>query len=82
VQGELGEVTLSTPRDREGIFEPKIVAKHQRRIPDFDEKILTLYAQGMTTRDIQEIVQDLCGVEVSATLVLEITADLDAEVTV
>jgi len=81
VQGELGEVTLSTPRDREGTFEPQIVEKHQRRIPDFDEKILALYAKGMTTRDIQEIVQDLYGVEVSATLVSEITADLDAEVT-
>jgi putative transposase len=81
VQGELGEVTLSTPRDREGTFEPQIVGKHQRRIPDFDEKILALYAKGMTTRDIQEIVKDLYGVEVSATLVSEITADLDAEVT-
>jgi putative transposase len=81
VQGELGEVTLRTPRDRESTFEPKIVEKHQRRIPDFDEKILALYAKGMTTRDIQEIVQDLYGVEVSATLVSEITSDLDAEVT-
>lgn len=81
MQGELGEVTLRTPRDREGTFEPKIVEKHQRRIPDFDEKILALYAKGMTTRDIQEIVKDLYGVEVSATLVSEITADLDAEVT-
>lgn len=81
VQGELGEVTLSTPRDRDGTFEPVIVEKHQRRIPDFDEKILALYAKGMTTRDIQEIVEDLYGVEVSATLVSEITADLDAEVT-
>jgi putative transposase len=81
VQGGLGEVTLSTPRDREGTFEPQIVGKHRRRIPDFDEKLLALYAQGMTTRDIQEIVQDLYGVEVSATLVSEITADWDAEVT-
>jgi len=81
VQGDLGELALSTPRDREGTFEPKIVEKHQRRIPDFDAKILALYAKGITTRDIQEIVQDLYGVEVSATLVSEITADLDAEVT-
>lgn len=81
VQGELGEVVLSTPRDRDGSFEPKIIEKHQRRIPDFDAKILALYAKGMTTRDIQEIVQELYGVEVSATLVSEITADLDAEVT-
>ena len=50
-------------------------------MPGFDEKILALYAKGMTTRDIQEIVQELYGVEVSATLISEITADLDAEVT-
>tara|TARA_B100000949_G_scaffold58486_1_gene51712 strand:+ start:22 stop:1263 length:1242 start_codon:yes stop_codon:yes gene_type:complete len=81
VQGDLGEVTLNTPRDRDGTFEPQIIEKHQRRIPDFDEKILALYAKGMTTRDIQEIVEELYGVEVSATLVSEITADLDAEVT-
>ena len=48
----------------------------------FDEKILALYAKGMTTRDIQEIVRNLYGVEVSATLVSEITEDLDAEVTI
>jgi len=81
VQGDLGEVTLDTPRDRDGTFEPQIVTKHQRRVPGFDEKILALYAKGMTTRDIQEIVRELYGVEVSATLVSEITADLDAEVT-
>jgi putative transposase len=81
VQGDLGEVTLAIPRDRNGTFEPQLVPKHQRRVSGFDEKILALYAKGMTTRDIQEIVQELYGVEVSATLVSEITADLDAEVT-
>jgi putative transposase len=81
VQGDLGELTLSTPRDRNGTFEPQVIAKHQRRVPGFDEKILALYAKGMTTRDIQEIVRELYGVEVSPTLVSEITADLDAEVT-
>ena len=81
VQGDVGEVTLNTPRDRDGTFEPQIVGKHQRRVPGFDEKILALYAKGMTTRDIQEIVRELYGVEISATLVSEITADLDAEVT-
>ena len=80
VQGDLGELTLSTPRDRDGTFEPLLIPKHQRRVPGFDEKILALYAKGMTTRDIQEIVQELYGVEVSATLISEITADLDAEV--
>lgn len=81
VKGELGEVNLSTPRDRDGSFEPKLIGKHQRRVPGFDEKILALYAKGMTTRDIQEIVKDLYGVDISPTLVSEITADLDVEVT-
>ncbi len=81
VQGDLGEVTIETPRDRDGTFEPQIIEKHQRRVPGFDEKILALYAKGMTTRDIQEIVQDLYGVEVSAALISDITEDLDAEVT-
>ena len=81
VRGNLGELTIATPRDRDGTFEPQLIGKHQRRVPGFDEKILALYAKGMTTRDIQEIVQELYGVEISATLVSEITADLDAEVT-
>jgi putative transposase len=81
VRGELGEITLDTPRDRHGTFEPQLIAKHQRRLAGFDEKILTLYAKGMTTRDIQDVVKELYGVDVSPTLVSEITADLDAEVT-
>lgn len=81
VQGDLGELTIVTPRDRDGTFEPQLIGKYQRRVPGFDEKILALYAKGMTTRDIQEIVRELYGVEISATLVSEITADLDAEVT-
>lgn len=80
VQGDMGELTIATPRDRDGSFEPQLVAKHQRRLPGFDEKILALYAKGMTTRDIQEIVRELYGVEVSATLISEITLDLDQEV--
>jgi transposase-like protein len=81
VRSETGDLTIATPRDRDGTFEPQLIGKHQRRVPGFDEKILALYAKGMTTRDIQEIVRDLYGVEVSATLVSEITEDLDAEVT-
>jgi putative transposase len=81
VQGDLGELVIGTPRDRDGTFQPQLIGKHQRRVPGFDEKILALYAKGMTTRDIQEIVRQLYGVEVSATLISEITSDLDAEVT-
>jgi transposase-like protein len=80
VRNENGDLTIATPRDRDGTFEPQLIEKYQRRVPGFDEKILALYAKGMTTRDIQEIVQELYGVEVSATLISEITADLDAEV--
>ena len=81
VSGEMGDITLDTPRDRNGTFEPQLIAKHERRLAGFDEKILALYAKGMTTRDIQEVVKELYGVDVSPTLVSEITADLDAEVT-
>ncbi len=81
VRGELGGLTLETPRDRHGTFQPQLIAKHQRRLTGFDEKILALYAKGMTTRDIQDVVKELYGVEVSPHLVSEITADLDAEVT-
>ena len=81
VRSEGGDLTIATPRDRDGTFEPQLIEKHQRRVPGFDEKILALYAKGMTTRDIQDIVRELYGVEVSPTLVSEITADLDAEVT-
>lgn len=79
MQGDLGELTIATPRDRNGNFEPQLIGKHQRRMPGFDEKTLALYAKGLTTRDIQEIVRDLYGLEISATLVSEIAADLDAE---
>src|SRR5262245_30009480 len=81
VRGDLGELTLDIPRDRHGSFEPQLIPKHQRRLAGFDEKILTLYAKGLTTRDIQDVVKELYGVEVSPALVSEITADLDAEVT-
>ena len=75
MQGDLGELTIATPRDRDGTFEPQLIGKHQRRVPGFDEKILALYAKGMTTRDIQEIVRELVRRGNFATLVSEITAD-------
>ena len=81
VSGDMGDLTLQTPRDRHGTFEPQLIGKHQRRLSGFDDKILALYAKGMTTRDIQEIVKELYDVDVSPTLISEITTDLDAEVT-
>ena len=61
--------------------ELQLIPKHQRRLTGFDEKILALYAKGMTTRDIQDTVKELYDVDVSPTLISDITADLDAQVT-
>ena len=51
--GDFGQIEIEVPRDREGEFEPKIVGKHQRRFDGFDDKILSMYARGMSTREIQ-----------------------------
>lgn len=69
-----GPVTITVPRDRNGTFEPQLVKKRQTRFTGFDEKILALYARGMTTRDIQGHVQELYGVEVSPDLVSRVTS--------
>jgi putative transposase len=73
VKGEFGEIVVETPRDRQGTFEPHILRKHQTRFEGFDDKILALYARGMTTRDIQTHLQEMYGVEVSAGLISEVT---------
>jgi putative transposase len=65
IKGEFGEAQIAVPRDRDSEFEPVIVKKHQTRFDGFDDKILSLYARGMSTRDIQAQLQDLYGVEVS-----------------
>ncbi|QDV81647.1 IS256 family transposase [Planctomycetes bacterium TBK1r] len=79
LKGDFGELEIETPRDRDSTFEPKIIEKHRRRIDGFDDKILALYAKGLTTRDIQQIVKDLYGVDVSPTLIASVTEDLEAE---
>lgn len=80
IQGDMGKLALDVPRDREATFEPLLIPKHQRRLAGFDEKILALYAKGLTTRDIQQIVKELYAVEVSPSLISEITDSLDTEV--
>lgn len=80
VKGEHGELTIETPRDRNATFEPQLIPKYQRRVAGFDEKILALYAKGMTTRDIKDILHDLYDVEVSPTLISEVTSAIDDEV--
>ncbi|QYO61957.1 IS256 family transposase [Leptolyngbya sp. 7M] len=73
IKGEFGEATLEIPRDRNGEFEPVMVKKGQTRFDGFDGKILSLYGRGMTTGDIQEQLKDMYGVEVSATLISQVT---------
>ena len=64
-----GHLPIKVPRDRNGDYEPKIIPKNQTRFDDMDEKIISLYARGMTTRDIQNQLKDLYHVDVSATLI-------------
>ena len=73
VKGEFGEITVEAPRDRNSSFEPQILKKHQTRWDGFDDKILSMYARGMTTREIQGHLQEMYGVEVSPTLISEVT---------
>ena len=61
---EIGDIGIDVPRDRNAEFEPKIIKKHQRRFEGFDDKIISMYGFGMTTRDIQSHLQDIYGVEV------------------
>ena len=65
LKGDLGQVQIDVPRDRDGSFEPKIVAKHQRRFTGFDDKILSMYARGMSTREIQGHLEEIYAIEVS-----------------
>ncbi len=81
VQGESGQLNITTPRDRNGTFEPLLIPKYERRLAGFDDKVLALYAKGMSTRDIQELVKTLYGVELSPTLISSLTDAVDEEVT-
>ena len=73
VKGSFGEVEIDVPRDRSGEFDPKLVKKRQRRLPGFDDKVIALYARGMTTREIQGHLHELYGVEVSPSLISAVT---------
>ena len=75
-----GELVLSIPRDRHGHFDPALIKKYQRRFPGFDEKIIALYARGMSTRDIQAHVGELYGVSISPDLVSVVTDSVIEEV--
>ena len=73
LKSEFGEFDFETPRDRKGEFEPKIVPKNVRDVSGIEDKIISLYGRGLTTREINEQIHDLYGIEVSATMVSNIT---------
>lgn len=76
VRSESGALTLAIPRDRQGVHDPVIVAKHQTTLPSIEEQIVALYAKGMSTRDIQDHLQRIYGLDVSPMLVSTVTERL------
>ncbi len=80
LKGEFGNLDLATPRDRNGSFEPQIVAKGQRRFEGFDQAIISLYSRGLTTREIEGHLLEIYGVEVSPGLVSQVTDAVCADV--
>jgi putative transposase len=81
IKGEFGNLEIAVPRDRNSSFEPIILPKGQSRFSGFDDKIIALYARGMTTRDIQAHLEEMYGVEVSPSLVSQVTRAVQEEVT-
>lgn len=80
VKSQYGEIPLEIPRDRNGEFEPKLIPKYQRDISGIEEKIISLYARGLSTRDIHDQLQDLYGIELSAEMVSKITDKIIPEI--
>ena len=73
LKGEFGELPIEIPRDRHGSFEPQLIGKHQTRWTGFDDKILSLYARGMTVREIQGHLEEMYGTGVSPALISSVT---------
>jgi len=80
LKSESGEMPIEVPRDRNGSFEPQLVKKHQTHFDGFDEKIISMYARGMTVREIQGHLGELYGVEVSPDLISRVTSAVIEEV--
>ncbi len=76
-----GEVTIEVPRDRQGTFEPQLIGKHERRFTGFDDKIIAMYARGMSVREIQKFLAEMYAVEVSPDLISRVTDAVVEEVT-
>src|SRR5437763_15137339 len=80
LKGDFGQMPLETPRDRNGSYEPKIIGKSQTRFTGFDDKIISMYARGMSTREIQGHLEELYKVEVSPSLISNVTAAVMEEI--
>ena len=80
IKGSFGELDITTPRDRDSSFEPQLIKKGQTRFTDFDAQILSLYAKGMTTRDIADAFKEMYGAEVSHSLISKVTEAVLEEV--
>ncbi len=80
VRGDFGQVEIETPRDRNSSFEPKIVAKRQSSVGNFQEAVISLYARGLTTREIEQHVKDIYGVEISPQFVSRATEELQQQI--
>jgi len=80
VKGDFGELAIEVPRDRASTFEPQILPKHQTRFTGFDDKIISMYARGMTTREIESHLKEIYGVEVSPALISQVTEAVSEEV--
>jgi transposase-like protein len=80
VRGDFGQIEIETPRDRNSSFEPKIVAKRQTSIGNFNEAVISLYARGMTTREIEQHIKEMYGVEISPQFVSRATEELQQQI--
>jgi transposase-like protein len=80
VRGDFGQVEIETPRDRNSSFEPKIVAKRQSSVGNFQEAVISLYARGLTRREIEQHVKDIYGVEISPQFVSRATDELQQQI--
>ena len=80
LKGDFGELPIEVPRDRHGSFEPQLIPKHQTRWAGFDDKIISLYARGMTVREIQAHLEEMYGAEVSPSLISSVTDAVADEV--
>jgi putative transposase len=80
IKGSFGSMPIEVPRDRNGTFEPQIIEKHQTRFTGFDDNIISLYARGLSTREIQQNLEEIYHVEVSAGLISNVTNEVIEEV--